>query len=79
LHGFANQEVIRWIQTMISEIGHSCHDKEAIRNYVIGEIEKGKVIPGYGHAVLRKTDPRFTAQFEFGKKYLPDDPFVSDS
>jgi citrate synthase len=31
------------------------------------------VIPGYGHAVLRKTDPRFTAQLEFGKKYFPED------
>jgi citrate synthase len=31
------------------------------------------VIPGYGHAVLRTTDPRFTAQLEFGKKYMPDD------
>ena len=29
---------------------------------------RGKVVPGYSHAVLRKTDPRwFTAQMEFGK------------
>ncbi len=74
LHGFANQEVIRWIQSMLGEIGHACDDKEKIREYVIRQIEDGKVIPGYGHAVLRKTDPRFTAQYEFGKKYLPDDP-----
>lgn len=33
----------------------------------------GRVIPGYGHAVLRKTDPRYTAQREFALKYLPDD------
>jgi citrate synthase len=32
------------------------------------------VIPGYGHAVLRKTDPRYTAQNEFAKKHLPNDP-----
>lgn len=74
LHGFANQEVIRWVMAMIKEIGYSCADKDVIRDYVIRQIEAGKVIPGYGHAVLRKTDPRFTAQFEFGKKYLPDDP-----
>lgn len=74
LHGFANQEVIRWIQAMLSEIGHSCDDKEKISEYVRRQITEGKVIPGYGHAVLRKTDPRFIAQYEFGKKYLPDDP-----
>ena len=36
-------------------------------------LESGKVIPGYGHAVLRKTDPRYTAQREFALKNLPDD------
>ena len=34
--------------------------------------EIGKVIPGYGHAVLRATDPRFTAFMEFGKKHCPE-------
>ncbi len=33
-----------------------------------------QVIPGYGHAVLRITDPRYTAQREFAKKFMPDDP-----
>ena len=27
-----------------------------------------QVIPGYGHAVLRKTDPRYTCQREFALK-----------
>lgn len=34
----------------------------------------GKVIPGYGHAVLRRTDPRYTCQREFAVKHMPDDP-----
>ncbi len=76
LHGFANQEVIRWMFNMIEEIGPACEDKDKIRAYVLKTIEEGKVIPGYGHAVLRKTDPRFTAQIEFGRKYLPDDPWL---
>ncbi len=76
LHGFANQEVIRWMFNMIEEIGPACDDKEKIRKYVLKTLEDGKVIPGYGHAVLRKTDPRFTAQLEFGRKYLPDDPWL---
>ncbi|VEL29371.1 unnamed protein product [Protopolystoma xenopodis] len=32
-----------------------------------------QVVPGYGHAVLRKTDPRYTCQREFALKHLPDD------
>jgi citrate synthase len=36
-------------------------------------LNSGQVIPGYGHAVLRKTDPRFTAQLEFGKKHFSGD------
>lgn len=31
-------------------------------------------MPGYGHAVLRKTDPRYTCQRQFALKHLPDDP-----
>lgn len=33
-----------------------------------------QVVPGYGHAVLRKTDPRYSCQQEFALKHLPDDP-----
>jgi len=74
LHGFANQEVLRWVINMIKEIGAVCEEREKIQEYVIKMVEEGKVIPGYGHAVLRKTDPRFTALHEFGQKYLPDNP-----
>jgi citrate synthase len=76
LHGFANQEVVRWMFNMIEEIGPACEDKDKIRKYILRTLEAGKVIPGYGHAVLRKTDPRFTAQLEFGQKHLPDDPWL---
>jgi citrate synthase len=37
-------------------------------------LNSGKVIPGYGHAVLRQTDPRYAAQRGFALKHLPDDP-----
>ena len=33
-----------------------------------------QVIPGYGHAVLRVTDPRYVCQREFALKWLPNDP-----
>jgi len=47
---------------------------DKISEYVWGLLKKGQVIPGYGHAVLRKTDPRYIAQREFALKHLPDDP-----
>ncbi|HDR89106.1 MAG TPA: citrate (Si)-synthase, eukaryotic [Bacteroidetes bacterium] len=76
LHGLANQEVIRWLQKMIEEIGYVCDSKERIREYVVKTIESGRVVPGYGHAVLRKTDPRFLVQREFALKYLPNNPLI---
>jgi citrate synthase len=77
LHGLANQEVIKWIYEMRSELHTEQPDKEQIVEYVKKTMAEGKVVPGYGHAVLRKTDPRFTAQMNFGKRHLPDDPLVN--
>jgi citrate synthase len=76
LHGLANQEVIRWVFELRKEIGSDLPTKEQIADYVQKTLSSGKVVPGYGHAVLRKTDPRFTAQMEFSKKHMPDDPLV---
>jgi citrate synthase len=76
LHGLANQEVIKWILEMREELGVELPSSEQIEAYVKKTLSEGKVVPGYGHAVLRKTDPRFTAQMEFGKKHIPDDPLV---
>jgi citrate synthase len=76
LHGLANQEVIKWIFDMREHLGSPSPTKEQIEEYVRKTLSEGKVVPGYGHAVLRKTDPRFTAQMEFGKKHMPDDPLV---
>jgi citrate synthase len=76
LHGLANQEVIRWIEEMTRELGTDLPSKEQIAEYIRRTLAEGKVVPGYGHAVLRKTDPRFTAQMEFGKTHCPTDPLV---
>jgi citrate synthase len=76
LHGLANQEVIKWILEMRTELGVELPSSEQIEAYVKKTLSEGKVVPGYGHAVLRKTDPRFTAQMEFGKKHMPNDPLV---
>ena len=76
LHGLANQEVIKWIFEMQETLGTDMPTKEQIADYVKKTLSEGKVVPGYGHAVLRKTDPRFSAQMEFGKNHMPDDPLV---
>jgi citrate synthase len=77
LHGLANQEVVKWITEMNEQIGTNAPSKEQIEQYVRKTLSEGKVVPGYGHAVLRKTDPRFTAQMEFAKKHMADDPMVN--
>ncbi len=73
LHGLANQEVIKWIFEMQEKLGTDLPAREQIAEYVKETLSAGKVVPGYGHAVLRKTDPRYTAQLEFGKKHMPED------
>lgn len=73
LHGLANQEVIKWIFEMQRTLGTDLPAREQIAQYVQDTLNAGKVVPGYGHAVLRKTDPRFTVQMEFGKKNMPED------
>ncbi|MGI9190879.1 MAG: citrate (Si)-synthase, eukaryotic [Chitinophagaceae bacterium] len=77
LHGLANQEVVRWIEEMYEKLQTNKPSKEQIAEYIKQTLVAGKVVPGYGHAVLRKTDPRFTAQMEFAKKYCPEDPMVN--
>jgi len=76
LHGLANQEVVKWITEMQTELKTETPTKKQIETYVRKTLSEGKVVPGYGHAVLRKTDPRFTAQMDFAKRHFPDDPLV---
>jgi len=76
LHGYANQEVVAWIGDMIKEIGTDTPTKEQIHEFCQNTIGSGRVIPGYGHAVLRKTDPRYMAQREFAAKYCEGDTFI---
>ena len=71
LHGLANQEVLRWIMDVMKELG-GVPSKEQLHKFLWDTLKSGKVIPGYGHAVLRKTDPRYVAQREFAQKHLPD-------
>ncbi|WOL19237.1 citrate synthase, mitochondrial-like [Canna indica] len=73
LHGLANQEVLLWIESLVKEVGADI-TTDQLKDYVWKTLKSGKVVPGYGHGVLRKTDPRYTCQREFALKHLPDDP-----
>ena len=74
LHGLANQEVLSWLQGVYDSMGGKIPTEEEMKQFVWDTLKGGQVIPGFGHAVLRKTDPRYQAQREFCLKHLPDDP-----
>jgi citrate synthase len=74
LHGLANEEVLRWLHGVYNGMGGKVPTEEEMKKFVYDTLDSGKVIPGFGHAVLRKTDPRYTAQREFCLKHLPNDP-----
>jgi citrate synthase len=73
LHGLANQEVLRWIQNLMQKLGGKVPSKDQLSKALWDTLNSGQVVPGYGHAVLRQTDPRYTAQREFALKHMPDD------
>jgi len=73
LHGLANQEVLRWLQGLKKQMNGKLPSEEEMKTYVWDTLNSGQVIPGYGHAVLRKTDPRYTVQREFCLKNMPND------
>lgn len=73
LHGLANQEVLRWLHGVMQKMEHKVPSEEQMKEFVWETLNSGQVIPGYGHAVLRRTDPRYEVQREFCLENLPDD------
>jgi len=73
LHGLANQECLKWVLEVMDKF-KGAPSKEALEKFAWDTLNSGKVIPGYGHAVLRITDPRFDAFLAFGKEHCADDP-----
>jgi citrate synthase len=73
LHGLANQECLKWVIDTMEEF-NGAPTNEQLEKFAWDTLNSGRVIPGYGHAVLRITDPRFDAFLAFGKKYMPNDP-----
>lgn len=72
LHGLANQECLKFVMDIRDEFGGVPNDEQLIQ-FLWTKLNSGQVVPGYGHAVLRVTDPRFTAFYDFGKENCADD------
>ncbi len=74
LHGLANQECLKWILDLMHAHG-GVPGKDQVKAYAEKTLGSGRVIPGYGHAVLRATDPRFTAFKTFADGHCPSNPW----
>jgi citrate synthase len=75
LHGLANQECLGWLISVRDQFG-GVPSRAELYKFAWDTLNSGKVIPGYGHAVLRVTDPRFVAQLEFAKARFPQDTLI---
>lgn len=73
LHGLASQEVLMWLQALTKKMNNAVPNEAELKQFVWDTLNSGQVIPGYGHAVLRKTDPRYSLQREFSLKHMQDD------
>lgn len=75
LHGLANQECLKFLLDLQTNLPSRWTDDD-IESFVKQTLASGKVVPGYGHAVLRKTDPRFRCELEFANKNIKNDNLV---
>ena len=73
LHGLANQECLKFLLGILERFDGKAPSADELEEFTWEVLNSGRVVPGFGHAVLRATDPRYTAQYEFGKAHFPDD------
>jgi citrate synthase len=77
LHGLANQEVLIFIKGAVAEMGTETPTDQELVDYTWALLNSKRVVPGYGHAVLRVPDPRFVCQQQFAEQYIKDDNYVN--
>lgn len=63
LHGLANQEALRFVLEMKKAVGDK-PSPEKVKEYIWSVLKSGRVVPGYGHAVLRKPVSKLLAGFQ---------------
>tara|TARA_B100001765_G_scaffold208152_1_gene167042 strand:- start:770 stop:1681 length:912 start_codon:yes stop_codon:yes gene_type:complete len=76
LHGLANQECLKFVLEVRDHF-KGTPSTEALKQFCWDRLNSGRVIPGYGHAVLRCPDPRFTAFMGFGEGHVKNDDIFS--
>lgn len=74
LHGLANQNCLQWVLELMEKFGGKTPTAEELEKFTWDTLNSGQVVPGYGHAVLRVTDPRYDAFHKFGEEHMSDDP-----
>ncbi len=72
LHGLANQECLKFVLGVRDQFNGLPSEKQ-LKDYCWNRLNSGRVIPGYGHAVLRCPDPRFSAFIKFGQEHIEND------
>ena len=72
LHGLANQECLKFVLSVRDDF-QDVPSEDELKQYCWDRLKNGRVIPGYGHAVLRCPDPRFSAFIKFGQEHIKDD------
>lgn len=73
-HGAANQESLHFLEEIHKEIGEASEEK--LEAYLRHRLQKGGVIHGFGHAVLRVEDPRATVFYQYAEKKAAHHPLV---
>lgn len=74
-HGRANQDSLEFVKSVLQEVGENATAKD-VENLVRRRLQEGKLVFGFGHAVLKVEDPRAAISFDYCKKHFPDHPLV---
>merc|ERR1719272_871918 len=77
LNGLANQEVLIFIEGAVKEMGTETPSDQELIDYTWSLLNSRRVVPGYGHAVLKVPDPRFVCQQQFAEQYIENDNYVN--
>lgn len=72
IHGLANQQMVKYALQILKKF-NGIPGNNDLKEFIWNDVRNGKIIPGFGHAVLRGEDPRFLALYEIGKKAYPDE------
>ncbi|CAI2367037.1 unnamed protein product [Moneuplotes crassus] len=75
LHGLGSQNCLKWYLEIVDKYGENW-TKDDIVEHVHYTLNNKRVVPGYGHSVVRMADPRFIHQLKFGLTHFPNDNLI---